>query len=415
MQQSLVIRGARPLCGEVTVGGSKNAALPLIFATVLTRGVCRLHHVPDIRDCADALSILSDMGARVSREGEDVSVDTTNMTYCVPDERKVGCIRASTYLLGACLGRFGRAQIQAFGGCRFSDRPIDLHLLAAHTFGARRQGDTLRAQPLRGGIFRPGTVSVGATVNALLMAVSAETPCRLYDVAREPHVLALIDFLTRAGACIRQEPDGSLTVVPAPLHGAQITVIPDMIEAGTYLLAGLITHGDVRIRAADLTHLQALFDVLGAGGVSVRVLPADPALLCAEQTGQARPVRVCTAPYPGFPTDLQPPLAVWMAQGGGGQITEEIFPDRFGYLDRLAAFGIRSDGRHHTARIYPSSFCAARTSAFDLRGGAAQLLAALCAPGQSVLACADVLARGYAQLVHKLRSIGAEVSVTETV
>lgn len=403
---AFVIRGGRPLFGTVRVGGAKNAALPLLFATMITRGVSRIHRVPDIRDVHAAFSILEGFGARVySVKDGTYDIDTTHLTYTVADAALVQSMRASTYLLGASLSRFGRAVLQPFGGCAFSARPIDMHLGAARAFGATVEGDTILAPSLVGGHVIFPKISVGATVNALLLAATAKGKSTLENVALEPHVGALIDYLRAAGADITAE-GGRITVNGgAPLHGAEVEVVADMIEAGTYLMCGLMTGGCVRVDGVPTEQLSALCDTLAHAGCYIRLRPTD---LSVYGTLSKR-LSVTAAPYPAFATDLQPPCAALMAAHAGGEILDTVFPERYGYIETLRAFGVQANIRHPILRIEPSRLHAACVRAPDLRGGAAALLCALAAEGESCIDDAHLLLRGYEHLTQKLAAIGADI------
>ncbi len=408
---TFIIRGGQPLYGTVRVSGAKNAALPLLFACMLTRGVSRFHRIPHIRDVQAAFSLLSSYGARIHRVGEGTyDIDTTALTYRVPDAALVCSMRASTYLLGASLGRFGSAVLQTFGGCAFSARPIDMHIGAARCFGASLEGNVLTAEKLHGGHVIFPKISVGATVNALLLAVCADGESVLENVALEPHIVALIEYLRKAGAHIIQD-SGRITVRGGtPLYGAEVDVVADMIEAGTYVLCGLVTGGCVRVENIPTEQLTSFCDVLMAGGCTVRRHTDDLSVYGRPQ----KPLSVTAAPYPAFPTDLQPPMAALMAIGCGGEILDTVFPDRYGYTDTLAAFGVRADVRTPLLCIEPSRLYAAEVCAPDLRGGASALLCALAAKGESRIANAELLMRGYEYMIEKLTDIGAQIRMNDT-
>lgn len=403
-----IIRGGRPLRGEVKISGAKNAALPLLFATLMLPGTSRLHGVPDIGDVRVALSILTAYGARIEREGDSLIVNTEHVRDIIPPREAVTAIRASTYLLGASLARFGHAWIQPFGGCHFADRPIDLHLAAAQAFGARQVGEELHAVRLRGVTHAFPLVSVGATVNALLLAAAAEGESLITGAAEEPHVTALIAFLQSGGADIRPVGRGAYRVAGRPLHGGEATVIPDMIEAVTYLLTAPMTGGDVIVTDVDPTQLAAPLSLLERSGVRVAYAPSS-LRACGRAT---RPIDLYTYPYPGFPTDLHPPFAALLSQCGG-RICEQVFPERFGYLNGLSSFGLRYSRSGPVATLSPSLLHAARAVATDLRGGAALLLAALHAHGQSEIDGAETVLRGYAALPEKLTHLGADILLAD--
>lgn len=405
--EKLTVRGGRPLFGTVRVSGSKNAALPLIFATVLTDSVCIIENVPSIRDVEISLEILASMGAEVRRTARaGVEICTKNMRACLPPPDLVCSLRASTYLMGAMLGRFGRAYVQDFGGCNFSPRPIDMHLFAAKTLGAYREGDKLVApRGLSGTVIPFEKVSVGATVNALLMAVTAKGTTEIQNAASEPHVENLILFLRSMGASITRI-GTSLSVEGRPLGGGRVTVVGDMIEAGTYLLSGLATGGSVTVEGCEASHLSPFLSLLQNGGASVKI--KDGSITVSGRL--LSPITVRTAPYPGFPTDLQPQTALVGALHCGAVVTERVFPERFGYLSELKNMGLAFVRNGGSAYLFPSRLHAAAVQAQDLRGGAALVLAALHASGESTVYGAVNVLRGYERIIEKFFGLGADVT-----
>ncbi len=404
--EKIVVRGGKRLRGKINLQGSKNAALPIIFATVITDGTSYLKNVPEIGDVEVALGILKSMGARVMREGDTVVINTENMAYKTPSPDAVSRIRASTYLLGACLARFGVSEIMNFGGCNFGNRPIDLHIDAALALGAQLKADRLTAKKLVGARIELKKPSVGATINALIMASVAEGITELYGYAREPHVLALIDFLKSCGARI-SDCGEYLKICGTRLGGGSLTVIPDMIEAGTYLLLSSVDEGRVAVSSEVTPSLTSFICALAESGV--RVFVKDNELYLDGVPNDE--IRVKTAPYPGYPTDLQPQLSPLMAAFFGGEIEETVWQDRFGYLTELSRFGIKYRTKDCTVRIYPSAIKPARVSAPDLRGGAACLYAALLANGESEIYSPEKLLRGYSHLCENLTSLGADIKI----
>ncbi len=405
--EKLTVKGGRPLFGTVRVSGSKNAALPLIFATVLTDSVCVIENLPRISDVEVSLQILSSMGAQVRFTGRSsVEICTQNMRPCLPPPSLVCSLRASTYLLGAMLGRFGKAYVQDFGGCNFSKRPIDMHLFAAEALGARREGAELTAERgLVGAVLPFDKVSVGATVNALLMAVSAKGTTVIENAAFEPHVDNLILFLRSMGASITRL-GSSLSVQGRPLHGGRVTVTADMIEAGTYLLSGLATGGSVTAEGCEASHLEAFLSLLREGGASVKT--EDGRITVSGRLSS--PITVRTAPYPGFPTDLQPQTALIGALHRGAVVTERVFPERFGYLAQLKRMGLSFVRNGGSAYLFSSRLHANAVSAEDLRGGAALVLAALHASGESTVYGAVNVLRGYENIIEKFSGLGADIT-----
>ncbi len=405
--EKMIVSGGRPLCGRVCVSGSKNAALPLIFATVLTDSVCKIENVPVIRDVEISLSLLSAMGADVRREGATVEICTRDMRPILPPPHLVRSLRASTYLMGAMLGRFGRAYLQDFGGCNFSPRPIDMHLYAAECLGADREGELLLApMGLRGAVIPFDKVSVGATVNALLMASCAKGKTVIENAAREPHVENLIALLRSMGARISSL-GSALVVEGGNLRGGRIAVCGDMIEGGTYLLAGLCTGGAVTVEGCDAAHLSSFLAVLSEGGAQVK--RSEKGITVSGKL--TAPLVVKTAPYPQFPTDLQPQTAVSSALFCGGAVTEGIFPGRFGYLRALEAMGLSYMKSGAMAYIFPSRLHSASVAMEDLRGGAAILLAALSVRGKSEVEGVGCILRGYENIVEKFSRLGADLRI----
>ena len=403
----IVVEGPVKLSGEVLVGGSKNAVLPILFATIATGGVSKISNVPDIGDVRVAIELLEDLGASVLRVGDVAYVDSRGITYKPPRADLVSKIRASSYLIGACLSRFGVCDIGSFGGCNFGNRPIDLHIFAAERFGARLGDGRLRAREVCGGEINFTKPSVGATVNAIIMSVSAKGETVIRGFAREPHIDSLIEFLISAGADISLF-DDEIRIVGRSLHGGEVTVIGDMIEAGTYLSAGVMTDGVVTVRGCNGAHLSSLIDALERFGGEVFV---GDGFVTARRGRDIHPISVTALPYPGFPTDLQPIIAPLLASGAGGIITDRVWSERFGYLTELHRFGIRSQRTGATATVEPSRIVPAMAESPDLRGGMACLLAALMAKGESIVYSPDVILRGYERLEEKLSCLGASVRI----
>lgn len=404
-----IVNGGNTLCGAVRVSGSKNAALPIIFASLVTRGISRFYNLPDIGDVRDAIGIIKEFGAIVRREGGITYIDTRTLSYTRPSEDKVSRIRASTYLIGSCLSRFGRAELMPFGGCSFSHRPIDMHIDAAVSFGAELNEGKLRASSLSSSdiVFRQK--SVGATVNSLILAASIYGESRLYGTAKEPHITALIAYLVSAGAQITVKGD-VITVIGAELHGGTAVIPGDMIEAGTYLAASLITAGRVRVSGFDPKELHSFTSLLLASG-SIEDVSGGSVMLVGRPK---REITVRTGAYPAFPTDLQPIFSTVLAVSRGGIIEENVWRSRFGYLDELSRMGLSFARDGNVARIFPSDIISGNVTARDLRGGAAAVLLALGAEGESRIECAETVLRGYESFAEKLRDIGADIIYEES-
>ena len=414
----VIVNGGERLTGEVRIGGSKNAALPLLFAGILTGEECVFSALPRVSDVLRSLEILRAMGARIRFfENKDVSVDYRAVRPVLPPPRLTGAIRGSTYLLGSMLARFGEACLGGAGGCDFGARPIDQHLAGFAALGAEiTEGEVLRISApsgLVGTEFTLAMPSVGASANLILAAVGASGQTVIRNAAAEPHVVALCRFLCAAGARIEGIGTETVRVFGGfPLHGVSHRIIPDMIEAGTYLCAGMACRGPVTVCDVCPTHLGALLTAFAKMGGEVTSGADWVRVACPDKY---RNICTETAPYPGFPTDLHPQLTALFALGtraeGVGVMCERIWRDRFRYVQGLQKMGadIRIDGERATVR--PSPLHATTVRAPDLRGGAALLLAALATKGESEITNACMLARGYEHLGEKLAALGAHVKV----
>ena len=398
------VRGGKPLRGEISVSGSKNAALPIIFSCILINGVSEIENLPDIGDTRVALDILRGFGASVLYRDGKAFIDTRSLHYEKPPEIMTSSLRASTYLLGACLGRFGVSHISTFGGCNFQHRPIDMHIDACISLGCRVEDDRILGIPVGGDIHFEKR-SVGATVNAILFAVGAKGISRIFGAAREPHIECLIDFLNSAGASITRE-DQCLLIEGRELQGGKIRIIPDMIEAGSYLALGLANSCEVRVKNCPSGQMASVYDAFYSLGAEE----------CCGLLHMKTPRRgvICARPYPFFPTDLQPIFAPIMAAYLGGSITDLVWHGRFGYLEKLEAFGVRYTLGQSSAEIYPSVLSPASVTAPDLRGGFACLMCALMTDGESSISSAEIILRGYENLPEKLSALGADIDIENT-
>ncbi|MBQ8302384.1 MAG: UDP-N-acetylglucosamine 1-carboxyvinyltransferase [Clostridia bacterium] len=406
--KKITVHGGARLVGRVNVSGSKNAALPVIFSCILTNGVNVIENLPDIGDVRVALEILCDMGAGITKRNGTVLIDTRELRYVEPRAELVASIRASTYLLGACLSRFGVCHILPFGGCNFASRPIDMHLQACTSLGCNINGGKVEAEHLRGAEIIFDKPSVGATVNAILLAASAEGDTEIIGCAVEPHIDCLIDFINSAGGMVVRQ-GNRIRISGRRLSGGNIRIIGDMIEAGSFLSASLITDGGVWVDGCSEVEMHSLFCCFRALGAEVVTVDGAVRVYSPKKENV---FQLTTSPYPGFPTDLQPILAPIMARFAGGRITDTVWQTRFGYLDALSSFGIRSRVEGNSAEISPSKITSASVTAPDLRGGFACLLAALCATGKSEIYSAETLLRGYENLEKKLRSLGASIEIS---
>ena len=410
----IVVNGGRPLSGEVRVSGSKNASLPLIFATMLTRGTSILQNVPRIGDVFVALDILSELGAKISFEENRLIINTESLEYYSPSRELISKIRASTYLIGASLARFGKFELTDFGGCSFSSRPIDLHIKSAISLGAKMVDNTLLAEDLVGTEIRLEKPSVGATINTLIMAAAASGKTEIYGFAKEPHVFSIIDYLRSIGADITVT-DEKITVKESYLTPTEFSVIGDMIEAGTYIIFAIITGGEIKVSGFDTCELSSLISVLSDMGFGL--FAGDDFIVAkgekASKLKSGYP-HIIADPYPGFPTDLQPIMAPLLAMNFGGVIIDNVWQGRFGYLDSLSNFGLKFSRKNSSAKIEKSIFQSGTSTCTDLRGGAACLIAALASDGRSEIHSPEIILRGYEKIIEKLKSLGADVKLVKT-
>lgn len=414
----IIVNGGKRLIGEVEIGGSKNAALPILFGGILTADACTFSDLPRVSDVLRTLEILKFLGARIRfLKNGDVEVDYKGIRPRMPPPALTGRIRGSTYLLGAMLGRFGHAELGGVGGCNFGARPIDQHLAGFRALGAhvteRPDGIEMTAPDgLCGTHFRLKMPSVGATANLMLAGTAARGETCLSGVAIEPHVVALAEFLTAAGARITMESGAHLRICGGkPLHGCAFRMIPDMIEAGTYLAFGVATLGRVRVCNVRPAHLSATLDAFRRMGVLVHTGAEH---VTVDATNGYRCTDIVTGPYPAFPTDLQPQLAALFClphAKGTGSITETVWRERFRYITELARMGACATAEGNCARFVPSPLRHTTVRAPDLRGGAALLAAALATRGRSEIRDAVHVGRGYEHLGDKLAALGADITV----
>jgi UDP-N-acetylglucosamine 1-carboxyvinyltransferase len=410
--EHLSIEGGRRLRGEVRVEGAKNAALPACVASLLTDEPLLLHRIPDLRDVTTVLATVSALGKRVDRRGETVEITHGGPLAEEAEARYVEQMRASFLVLGPLLARLGRAVVPLPGGCTIGRRPVDFHLAGLQAMGARVEERTdavaLRAERLRGAEIDLPYPSVGATEHLVMTATLAQGETRIKNPAKEPEMADLIDLLRKMGAEIELEPDAIHVWGKDRLRGAEYAIIPDRLEAGTYLLAGAITGGEVGVEGVIPDHLLPFLDVLRETG-AVLSQEGDMVHLVASQ--RPLPVRVATAPYPGFPTDLQPPLVALLSLGHGeSHVEERVFDRRFDYVPALNRMGARISVDGLTAAISGvAALNGASVAAPDIRAGAALVLAGLAARGRTTVYQVEKIERGYAAMEKKLSLLGAQI------
>ena len=411
----LLITGGHRLSGVVDIGGAKNSALKLMAAALLTEGRTVIRNVPDIADCRTMAEVLERLGAGVERRDHELAIDASGPLGMETPYELVRRMRASILVLGPLLARHGRSRVAMPGGCNIGRRKIDLHVRGLERMGAEFSYDhgylvATTKGPLQGAVISLDFPSVGATENLLMAAVAARGTTVIENAAREPELQDLADFLTAMGARIdgigtpTVEIEGVDTFTPT-----QHTVIPDRIEAGTFAVAACITGGDVLLRGARADHLDLPFAKLDEAGARISI---EEAGIRVSMDGRARAADLVTLPYPGFPTDLQPPIMAMLATAEGTSIlTENVFESRFMFVDELNRMGadIRTEGHHAVVRGVPR-LSSAPVRALDLRAGAALIVAALGAEGVTEITDVGHVDRGYEDVDGKLASLGAELS-----
>ena len=409
------ICGGRRLSGTVDISGAKNAVVAILPAAVLLDEPCVIENIPNINDVSTSLKILASLGAKVRRINRNtVEIDPRSIFTNEVDYDLARTMRASYYFIGALLGKFGSARAPMPGGCWFGVRPIDLHLKGFHALGAQtsplEQGVIeVHADQLVGNSVYLDTVSVGATVNIILAAVRARGMTIIENAAKEPHIVDLANFLNTMGADIRGAGTDVIKIRGVEwLHGASYSIIPDQIEAGTYMAMAVATAGDVLVRNVIPKHLESITAKLEEMGAQIEEL--DDAVR-VRRSGSLRHCNIKTMPHPGFPTDMQPQIGVLLSIAEGTSIiTEGIWENRFRYVDELRRMGaqVQVDGKVAVFQGVPQ-LIAAPVKAVDLRAGAAMVIAGLAANGVTEVEDICYIERGYENLVEKLTHLGAEI------
>jgi len=409
-----VMKGGTPLRGEVVIGGAKNAALGLLAAAVMTDETVTIDNLPDVRDINVLLSAIEGIGAKVERvDAHTVKICGKDIHGLSVDYEYIKKIRASYYLLGALLGKYKKAEVALPGGCAIGSRPIDLHLKGFRALGAEVEIShgliSAKATKLKGNHIYMDKVSVGATINVLMAAALAEGKTVIENAAKEPHVVDVANFLNSMGANIRGAGTDVIRIVGVEkLHGTEYSVIPDQIEAGTFMCAAAATHGDITVRNVIPKHLEATTAKLLETGCQVVEFDDAVRIIATEPL---QPTQVTTLPYPGFPTDMQPQMAIVLGLAQGtSTITESIFENRFKYVDELARMGGTIQVESNIAIIHGvEKYTGARVSAPDLRAGAALVIAGLVADGVTEVDEIQYIQRGYERFEEKLRGLGANI------
>ena len=413
--EQYVIKGGNPLVGEVEIGGAKNSALAILSAAVMTDETVYIDNLPDVRDINVLLEAIQKIGAVVERiDRHSVKINGSTIGDISVDYEFIKKIRASYYLLGALLGKYKKAEVPLPGGCNIGSRPIDLHLKGFRALGARVdiRGGSICANAENGLVGKHiylDMVSVGATINIMMAACMASGYTILENAAREPHVVDIANFLNSMGANIKGAGTDVIRIRGVEkLHATHYSIVPDMIEAGTYMMAAAATKGDVLIKNVIPNHLEATTAKLLEMGCEVQEF--DDAIRVIDNK-RLRRTHIKTLPYPGYPTDMQPQIAVVLALASGTSVvTESIFENRFKYVDELARMGSCIKVEGNTAIIDGvEGFTGARVSAPDLRAGAALVIAGLAAEGITVVDDIVYIQRGYEDFEVKLAGLGAEI------
>ena len=414
--EKLVIRGGKKLYGNVNISGMKNSALPILFGTISSAGICTVGNVPDVSDISLTLDTLRAIGAKVRFINTDtVMIDTTGVTQKSPPLEYVSKMRGSSYLIGAMLGRFGRAQVGYPGGCDFGIRPINQHIKGFELLGAKIEygadGNIVAtaADGLKGNFIYFDIASVGSTINVMLAAIYAEGTTIIENAAREPHIVDTASFLNACGADISGAGTSTIKIRGVKeLHGCSYDLAPDMIEAGTYMAAVATAGGRVTVNRVIPKHMESVTVKLREIGLELDV---GDNYITVSSEGAYRGTEIQTNPYPGFPTDMHPQFSAMLCLSRGvSKITERVWSGRFKYVDELRKMGANIDIVDNTAIINGvSELHGADVRSSDLRAGACLVIAGLAAVGETYVTGIECIDRGYEDLVEKLRSLGADI------
>ena len=417
--KKIVINGGRPLKGEVTISGAKNSVVALIPATILADDIVTLDGVPDISDVASLIDIMTIMGAKIERKEDSLIIDPRGVKNMPMPFGKINSLRASYYFYGSLLGRYGQATVGLPGGCDLGPRPIDLHLKAFEAMGAAMTMDgssmklATNGKPLQGANIYMDTVSVGATINTILAAVKAEGRTVIENAAREPEIIDVVTLLNNMGAHIRGAGTDIIIIDGVPqLHGTRHQVIPDRIEAGTYIaLAAAIGEG-IQINNVLYEHLESYIAKLEEMGVRMTI--SEDSIFVEKQTG-LKAIQIKTSPYPGFATDLQQPITpLLLTAAGRGRIVDTIYEKRVNHVPELAKMGATIlTLNDHIIYEGPNQLTGSSVKATDLRAGAALVIAGLMASGTTEITNVEYILRGYSDIIHKLTQLGADIQLIE--
>lgn len=409
------INGKNKLNGEVTINGAKNAVVAIIPAAILANDVCVIESVPHIEDVLNLVKVMNKFGAKAEwLDHTTLRIDSRDVKNIRADFDCVREMRASYYLLGALLGRFNKAAVAFPGGCDFGTRPIDQHIKGFEALGAdvvvQHGVIEVEAEKLTGTSIYLDVASVGATINVMLAAVKADGITVIENAAKEPHVVDLANFLNSLGANVKGSGTDVIRITGVKeLHGTEYMIIPDQIEAGTYMIAGAISGGDIMIKNVIPKHMEAITAKLVEMGVKIE---EEDETIRVKVDGPLKSIRLKTLYYPGFPTDMQPQMAVLLSNVEGTSIiTESVFDNRFQYTDQLHRMGAKIDveGRMAVIEGKANGLSGAEVKATDLRAGAAMILAGLAADGETTITNINYIDRGYYKIAENLRQLGADI------
>lgn len=414
--RKIIVKKSDNLKGEVKIAGAKNAALAILASTVLVGKVCRLENIPDISDVSLMCNILSRMGVKINMIGKGaIEVDPRNISSVCADFDEIRHMRASYYLLSALISRFGEASVAMPGGCDFGLRPMDQHIKGFESLGAKCEVSggmiNVKCDHLKGERIYLDIVSVGATINTIMAAVRADGTTVIENAAKEPHVVDLANFLNSCGADIHGAGTDVIKVYGVKsLRGTTYQIIPDQIEAGTYMVASLATHGDILITNIIPKHLESISAKLREIGGEIEYFEDSMRVSCS---GKLKKCNVKTMPYPGFPTDMQPQIVSLLTKcEGTSMVTEGVWDNRFRYVSELRRMGaeISVDGRLAVIEGV-KELVGTNVKSIDLRAGAAVILAGLVAEGTTYIENISYIERGYENIVEKMSNLGANINV----
>ncbi|MCL2170806.1 MAG: UDP-N-acetylglucosamine 1-carboxyvinyltransferase [Defluviitaleaceae bacterium] len=412
--QQLKIAGGNRLFGKVEISGAKNAAVAIIPAALCAAGISVVENVPEIEDVLNYAKVLETLGAKCDFCADGLRIDARNITTTRVSYSNLADMRASYYLMGVLLGRFGQAEIPLPGGCKIGQRPIDLHIKGFEALGATvvigHGVVKLTAEKLVGAQIYLDVASVGATINIMLAAIFAEGTTTIENAAKEPHIVDCANFLNMCGASVKGAGTDVIRITgSSAFKGSNYTIIPDQIEAGTYMIAAAITGGDVTVSSVIPKHMESLSAKLQEMGCTLEI--DDDSIRVIAQRGALNPVNIKTMFYPGFPTDLQPQMTTLLSVcNGTSYVTESIFDNRYLYADQLSRLGVKMkiDGRLAVVDG-PAHLTGTEVVATDLRAGASLVIAALAAEGVTKINNVKFIDRGYEKLEEKLAALGANI------